>query len=523
MHRPTSSTRGDEAERSDDGKGREPWGFPPGFKGNVVGAQDSQVSDGPRDATPRTVQYTGSYQQGQSQHPQQQWYHQEYSRQTTSENNINSLVGPVLGLHLTPQYSSSGGQRDGVGGNRSQYQDRGAQSITNTGRLDYRPASGQSGSDNPQLYGTHGAEGYGYIPRRVESNIPRGYPQSTTRRSDSYSSQSSQPGSQWGSPSSQYSSPMSQDGSQYGSIPTAQHIPQYTPEYSLPHNSPYQSNPYAEPTRPPMAESTGAYQKRISEDSAVSGYRSGQNAHASPPALQQGRALPGHEYPRPPLGGGQYTLESPHRTRQRGPADRDAPQQLIAHSASGTERRIRFKETESVLDPEAFKIPENPRKFFKPGTMFSVVWHEPEGRRAPDWTDHGSTIRGKYGEALHGKVRRFIVMRPNKDSCICVGVFTYQDRGEDKDGVSKKTHAYIRTANQPPSRTRSKLGLDEYQMVPYGKETLKETSLVNCEKIYTVEYYVKAKAIGVLSQEDFSSLSNKYQSCSAPRRSRKQG
>ncbi|KAK2793267.1 hypothetical protein FQN51_001310 [Onygenales sp. PD_10] len=483
--------------------------------------------------------YTGSYEQGQSQYPQQQWYHREYPRQTTSQNDINSLVESAQGLHLNAPYSSGDGQRDGIGGNRSQYQDRGAQSITNTGRLDYRPAPGQTGSDNPQLYGTHGAEGYGYIPRRVESNIPRGYPQSTTRGSDSYSSQSSQPGSRWGSPSSQYSSPMSQDGSQYGSIPTAQHTPQYTHQYSVPHNSPYQSNPYAEPARPPMAESTGAYQKRITEDSAVSGYRSGQNVHASLTALQQGRAVAGHEYPRPPLDGAQYALESQHRTRQRGPADRDAPQQPIAHpsdldqnqlhsreksrhSASGTERRIRFKETESVLDP-AFKIPENSTKFFKPGTMFSVVWHEPEGRRATDRTDHGSTIRGKYGEALHGKVRRFIVMRANKDSCICVGVFTYQGRGEDKDGVSKKTHAYIRTANQPPSRTRSKLRLEEYQMVPYGKETLKETSLVNCEKIYTVEYYVKAKAIGILSPEDFSSLSNKYQSCSAPRRSRKQG
>ncbi|KAK2804326.1 hypothetical protein FQN50_006617 [Emmonsiellopsis sp. PD_5] len=531
MDRPPSSTRHDKAEISDNGTGREPWGYPGGLKGNVVGAQDSQVPDGARDATPRTVRYPGSYQQGQSQYSQQQWYHQEHPRQTTSQNDINSLVDATRGLRFDAPYSSGGGRREGVGGNRPQYQDRGALSITNTGQLGYRPAPGQTESDNFQPYGAHAAEGYSHIPRQEDSNIPRGYPQSTTGRSDSYSSQSSQHGSQWGSPSSRYSSPMSQDGSQYGSIPTAQYTP---PQYSLPHNSPYQSNPYSEPARPPMAGSTGAYQQRMTEDSAVSGHRSGRVVHASLPAAQQSKAVAGHEYPRPPLDGAQYALESQHRPRQRGPADRDAQQQLIAHpsnleqnqlhsrekprhSASGTERTIRFKETESVLDP-AFQIPQHPKKFFKPGAVFSVVWHEPEGRRPPDWTDHGSTIRGRFGEPLHGKVRRFIVMRSNDDSCICVGVFTYRDRGEEKDGVSRKTHAYIRTANQPQPRTLSKLGLDEYQMVPHGKETLKGTSLVNCEKIYTVEYYVKAKAIGMMSREDFSSLCNKYHSCSAARR-----
>lgn len=57
----------------------------------------------------------------------------------------------------------------------------------------------------------------------------------------------------------------------------------------------------------------------------------------------------------------------------------------------------------------SYKIRSEPRKFFKIGTVFLVLWAEPAGGNATTFST-GTTV-GQYGERVYSSVRRFVVIR----------------------------------------------------------------------------------------------------------------
>ncbi|KAF4627005.1 hypothetical protein G7Y89_g11151 [Cudoniella acicularis] len=151
------------------------------------------------------------------------------------------------------------------------------------------------------------------------------------------------------------------------------------------------------------------------------------------------------------------------------------------------------KEGRKALD-DGFQVRRlDHRHFFSPGRVFLTLWTEQFGGAST--TPDTSVSVVVFGEKVHSKIRRFIVVRDNDRFCTCLPIVTYVN-GSKKTGTNLEDHGII-YAQSPPQQIS---GITKRPVrVNTAKDTsFKNTSLINYARAYTIEKNVKVKDCGEL-------------------------
>jgi len=128
-------------------------------------------------------------------------------------------------------------------------------------------------------------------------------------------------------------------------------------------------------------------------------------------------------------------------------------------------------------------------------------------------------VQNNYGEWVHSKVRRFIVVREGPNFCIAVPVTSYSGQGVAKNGVRKSDHAIVYSGSIPPKATReerpTRRSRDALQSQPIsldleGDQKLDDMSRVNLAQSHTIHHYVKVKNVGNVSQKSMADLVSQF-------------
>jgi len=88
------------------------------------------------------------------------------------------------------------------------------------------------------------------------------------------------------------------------------------------------------------------------------------------------------------------------------------------------------------------------RKFFRTGRVFSTLWTDPWSESTAN--NYNATFESqisvvRFGERVHSKIRRFVVVVYNPDDrfCKCLPVTTYDGKGTSKRGINLKQHGQV--------------------------------------------------------------------------------
>lgn len=168
----------------------------------------------------------------------------------------------------------------------------------------------------------------------------------------------------------------------------------------------------------------------------------------------------------------------------------------------------------------AFKARSQPSRFFKVGKVFLVLWAEPTSQPSRGLNNGESLTTldrsvGRFGELVHTKVRRFIVVREGTSYCLCVGIYTYNRMGVSKVGVVKAEHAIVHTGRDPPQPLAGEAPIrGEQPMIsksirvdPDAMGTkLDLQSRIDFGKVYTIQHSLKVKSFGMVNRGSMEDL-----------------
>ncbi|KAH6668953.1 hypothetical protein B0J14DRAFT_657961 [Halenospora varia] len=223
-------------------------------------------------------------------------------------------------------------------------------------------------------------------------------------------------------------------------------------------------------------------------------------SYPSPPVIHEDRA---ETAPWPSTPGG--TMGGP----RTGPYSSAAPPQPADQPRRNADHRHIFgtpgnKET---LDPRYQIRNHDYKKFFRPGRVFSTLWTDPSSGKTNRNQTFISTVM--YGEKVHTKIRRFVVVRQRDKCCTCLPVTSYEGRGHKKTGIDLEEHGQIYSLKKP----REVKGISKRPLKVILSKTgdnLEDTSLINYGRMYTVESNVKVLDVGVLDEDSQKRLQRYY-------------
>lgn len=143
----------------------------------------------------------------------------------------------------------------------------------------------------------------------------------------------------------------------------------------------------------------------------------------------------------------------------------------------------------------------------------------------------GALTKNSFGQLIHTKVYRWIVVKEGDHSCTSVRITSYSGQGVAKQGVKKADHVVVFLGQQPPpdvaaERPRS----DEAPMQPYPiridpdhtqEARLDFMSRLDLGKPMTIQHYAKVKSFGKVNRAYLGHLTTQYRNVaimSDPRR-----
>ena len=139
------------------------------------------------------------------------------------------------------------------------------------------------------------------------------------------------------------------------------------------------------------------------------------------------------------------------------------------------------------------------KKFFRIGRVFATLWTEGVSH---NFYDKNQTFISEviYNERVHSKIRRFVVVRQGDRSVTCLPVTSYEGYGHKKPGIRLGDHGFIHS-RKAPEKVDHMLPKSLKVILSKGAVDIKDPSLVNYGKVYTVETNVKVKNIGDLDDD----------------------
>ncbi|KAL2807837.1 hypothetical protein BJX63DRAFT_411145 [Aspergillus granulosus] len=145
--------------------------------------------------------------------------------------------------------------------------------------------------------------------------------------------------------------------------------------------------------------------------------------------------------------------------------------------------------------------------YFEPGKVFSILWHENDGRAGRAGGTHvsvGPSFRDRYNEPIYSTIRRLVVFRAFDNYSWCFSISTYGGRGLAKPGLDPSKHAIIymtgthpKMGSMEPLMSKGPLEVDPDRF----DDPLDRMSRVNFGRIYTVEHDVKVLGVGKISPQ----------------------
>jgi len=200
---------------------------------------------------------------------------------------------------------------------------------------------------------------------------------------------------------------------------------------------------------------------------------------------------------------------------QTGPLEHITDPRLLEQGITAHRRLLPSDGEVEMLFP-SFKTRPQPRKFFTIGKVFLTLWVEPAGESKTAITkmERGVTT-GRYGESVHSKVRRFVVIREGNTYCSALPIVTYGQQGVGKPGVNKSEHAIVFTGKDPPvplptelpQRGETGMRSEPIRINPDDpSDKLDPVSRIDFGKVYTVLHNVKVRSMGEVHPKYMSAI-----------------
>lgn len=155
-----------------------------------------------------------------------------------------------------------------------------------------------------------------------------------------------------------------------------------------------------------------------------------------------------------------------------------------------------------------------------------MMHDEPAGR---DLDDQSSCTFNSFGQPIHTKSRRFIVVRSQMQSCLAVPITTYSGRGVAKDHVKKSDHCIAHTGSMAPEPEPNEMpiaGESGMQPIPIRidsddkEKKLDKMSRIDFARPQTVQYYSIVKNFGKVNERSMYALLSQFQNVMDPSRTR---
>ncbi|KAJ5384065.1 hypothetical protein N7517_001976 [Penicillium concentricum] len=159
-----------------------------------------------------------------------------------------------------------------------------------------------------------------------------------------------------------------------------------------------------------------------------------------------------------------------------------------------------------TLDPR-YKRQSDPRRFFRVGRVFSMLWHENAGWHGTVLSkkvSHSSSspfTRGKYQEPIYSSIRRMIVVKEQRGCCW--PITTYSGQGVAKAGIDRSKHVVLHMRGDRPRivQAEPRMAKEPLEVDPARPDQKQDCmSRVNFGKVYTVEHNVKVLPIGKITE-----------------------
>ncbi|KAF2823153.1 hypothetical protein CC86DRAFT_300156 [Ophiobolus disseminans] len=155
-----------------------------------------------------------------------------------------------------------------------------------------------------------------------------------------------------------------------------------------------------------------------------------------------------------------------------------------------------------------------------------MLWSETAGETLTRRTDtenskvtvHPNIIEGRFGEKIHSTIRRFVIVRVNRQQHFveACAITTYGERGVLKPGCNASEHtiAYLR-GRQPqyyPGEYEKGMTKTPIAIEPTDpNEKMLPSSRLRLGKTYSIECNVKVRDIGNVALEHKTTLLRYYQ------------
>jgi hypothetical protein len=169
-------------------------------------------------------------------------------------------------------------------------------------------------------------------------------------------------------------------------------------------------------------------------------------------------------------------------------------------SSSSKESKVRKNPNKSneSLEPSYTVRNRDYLKFFKVGKIFSTLWTE--GSSGGTATKDSFVSEVIYGEQVHSKIRRFVVIRKNDRSCTCLPILSYKLGPRKSYSINLEEHGIIYSHTKPKPLEGVRVNPVRVQSTK-GGPVFREYSLVDYSRPYTVEMNVKVKDVGALDPD----------------------
>lgn len=170
--------------------------------------------------------------------------------------------------------------------------------------------------------------------------------------------------------------------------------------------------------------------------------------------------------------------------------------------------------------------------FFIMGRVFSMLWTETASATmqvARSGTENTAITVGRFGQGVYSQIRRFVVMKVNRDRHFVYAwsvndltalsyvanagsaISTYGKQGTLKSGCAAGEHTIVHLTGSQPiylyGEYERGMTKDPIEIEPtHSSETMEPTSRLRFGKMYSIEWNVKVKDIGLVSRRHMSKL-----------------
>ncbi|OCT49165.1 hypothetical protein CLCR_11309 [Cladophialophora carrionii] len=147
-------------------------------------------------------------------------------------------------------------------------------------------------------------------------------------------------------------------------------------------------------------------------------------------------------------------------------------------------------------------------RFFTPGRVFAVLWHETFGGLEERSANSSIPItRGRFGEPIYSSIRRMVVVRADRGFSVCIQINTYGGRGLKKFANSLpdiQAHSIIyMDDNEPtylhgePRSSKAHISVKKAS----AEQRLALPSRLCYSRVHTVEHNVKSMDVGFVTEQ----------------------